>query len=201
MVSAKFLLNPLNWSQKSTLQSHIDWIEAKLQKFGHFPNTYVSNCKLDKLDSIQLIHKKTRMCIILWGFFLFFDLVSKQGLELFSQWVSTVYACIYLVWWGGSSCVPCPPHWRLHTCKCHCQKAVTVQSAVCLLLRRCASPETLSSLKKYKVQMYVSYCTWLCNGRFSLTCPCKCLLSCVHKRQFDSNVWNRSTINHLYQTT
>lgn len=68
---------------------------------------------------------------------------------------SSDYAlCTYLVWWGGSSCVPCPPHWRPHTCKCRCQKVVTVQSAACFLLRRCASPETLSSLKKYEGHMF-----------------------------------------------
>ncbi len=39
-------------------------------------------------------------------------------------------------------------------CKCHCQKAGTVQSAACFPLRRCASPETLSSLQKDEVHMF-----------------------------------------------
>lgn len=58
------------------------------------------------------------------------------------------YVHIYLVWWGGSSCALCPPHWKQHTCKCHCLKPGNVRSAVFHLLRRCASPETLNSLKR-----------------------------------------------------
>lgn len=95
-------------------------------------------------DSIQLTRQEY---VIIFCGASFFNLVSRKGWELFPQRLR-LCMCIYLVWWGGSSCVPCPPRWRLHTCKCRCQKVVTVQSAVCFLLRRCASPETLSSLKK-----------------------------------------------------